>query len=137
MRYYLLLLLSLTLPSLLWAQNEKVIHQTFDLNGITQLTIDLVGEVEVELWAGDNALAETKIQIWDAPPHVLKFFIEEKKRYEVLEVRNGEAMSLSANDPIRDPIRYKGNTCFETIRLRLLIPDSFQKVGEWEYRRSN
>jgi len=54
-----------------------------------------------------------------------------------VEGRNGGQMSLSSFDPIRDPIRYKGNTCFETVRLRLFIPDSFQKTGEWEYRRSN
>jgi len=118
-----------------FAQNEKVIHQAFDLAGIDHLSLDLVGEVEVEFWAGDNALSETQIQIWDAPPHVLKFFVEEKKRYEILENRNEEALVLRANDPIRDPIRYKEVSCFEAVKLKLYIPDSFDKVGESVFQR--
>ena len=117
------------------AQNEKVIHQAFDLGGIDNLILDLVGKVEIEFWAGDNALSETKIQIWDAPPHVLKFFVEEKKRYEVLEARNGNTLTLSANDPLRDPIRYKETTCSEAVKLRLFVPDNFEKIGEGVYQR--
>lgn len=123
------------LPFFSFAQNEKVIHQAFDLSGIDRLSLNLVGALEIEFWAGDNALSETKIQLYDAPAHVLKFFIEEKKRYEILEARNGESLALSSNDPLRDPIRYRETTCFESVRLRLFIPDSFEKTGEGEYQR--
>lgn len=123
------------IPSLAQGQNEKVIHQAFDLNGIDHLSVDLVGAVEIEFWAGDNALSETKIQLYDAPGHVLKFFIEEKKRYEILEARNETSLRLSSNDPFRDPIRYREATCFESVKLRLFVPDSFEKTGEGEYQR--
>ncbi|MFZ2899325.1 MAG: hypothetical protein WA004_11920 [Saprospiraceae bacterium] len=123
------------IPSLAQGQNEKVIHQAFDLNGIDHLSVDLAGAVEIEFWAGDNALSETKIQLYDAPGHVLKFFIEEKKRYEILEARNETSLRLSSNDPVRDPIRYRETTCFESVKLRLFIPDSFEKTGEGEYQR--
>lgn len=125
----------LLIPSLSRAQNEKVIHQAFDLSGVDYLSVNLVGTVEIEFWAGDNALSETKIQLFDAPAHVLKFFIEEKKRYEILEARNETNLALSSNDPVRDPIRYRETTCFESVKLRLFIPDSFEKTGEGEYQR--
>ncbi len=123
------------MPSLGQGQNEKVIHQAFDLNGIDHLSVDLVGALEIEFWAGDNALSETKIQLYDAPGHVLKFFIEERKRYEILEARNETSLTLSSNDPVRDPIRYRETTCFESVKLRLFIPDSFEKTGEGVYQR--
>lgn len=125
------------LPGAVFSQNEKMIHQAFDLNGVDHLSLDLVGEVEIEFWAGDNALSETRIQIWDAPPHVLNFFVVEKKRYEILETKNEKNLVLSANDPVRDPIRYKETTCFEAVKLRLFVPDSFEKTGEGEYQRRN
>lgn len=134
-RLYLLLALAALFPLSGWAQNEKVIHQTFDLAGIDHLSLDLVGDVQIEFWAGDNALSETRIQLYDAPAHVLKFFIEEKKRYEILEARHEKNLNLSANDPYRDPIRYRETSCFETVQLRLFIPDSFEKNGEGEYLR--
>lgn len=123
------------LPLASRAQNEKVIHQAFDLNGIDHISLDLAGEVDIEFWAGDNALSETKILLYDAPAHVMKFFIEEKKRYEILEGRNEKILTLTSNDPIRDPIRYRETTCSETVRLRLFIPDSFEKAGEGQYQR--
>ena len=137
MKYRLLLLLLplALIPSALRAQNEKVIHQTFELTGIQELTLDLVGELEIEFWACDNLLSETKIQLYDAAPHVLEFFINEKKRYEILETRAGEGLTLSANDPYRDPIQYKGTTCFEAVRLRIFVPDSFEGTGEGIFRR--
>ncbi|MBK7408761.1 MAG: hypothetical protein IPL49_04925 [Saprospirales bacterium] len=135
MRWIFLVSFITLMQTAMSAQNEKVIHQAFDLAGIDNLSLDLIGEVEIEFWAGDNALSETKIQIWDAPPHVLKFFVEEKKRYEILEARNGTGMVLSANDPLRDPIRYKETACFETVKLRLFVPDSFDKVGAGVYQR--
>ncbi len=137
MRWFFLLLIGALLPGAALAQNEKMIHQAFDLNGVDHLSLDLVGEVEIEFWAGDNVLSETKIQIWDAPPHVLNFFVVEKKRYEILETKNEKNLVLSANDPIRDPIRYKETACFEAVKLRLFVPDSFEKTGESEYQRRN
>jgi len=135
MRRVLFLLLCLIFQETAFSQNEKMIHQTFDLSGIDRLSLDLVGEVEIEFWAGDNVLSETRIQLWDAPAHVLNFFAGEKKRYEIVETRNVSNLVLSANDPIRDPIRYKDTACFEAVRLRLFVPDSFEPAGEGEYQR--
>ena len=135
MRWFLVLSFAALVSSTGLAQNEKVIHQAFDLADIDLLLLDLVGEVEIEFWAGDNALSETKIQIWDAPPHILKFFVEEKKRYEIVESREEKTLTLRANDPLRAPIRYKDNTCSETVKLRLFVPDNFDKTGEGIYQR--
>ena len=137
MRWPLLFFSFFLFQGIALSQNEKMIHQAFDLAGVDYLTLDLVGEVEIEFWAGDNALSETRIQLWDAPPHVLNFFVVEKKRYEILETRNEKNLVLSANDPVRDPIRYKETACFEAVKLRLFIPDSFEKVTDGEYRRKN
>ena len=135
MRWLILSASFLLLSPALWSQNEKIIHQTFDLSGIQELTLDLVGEVEIEFWAGDNILSETNIQLYDAAPHVLDFFIKEKKRYEILELREEERLALRSADPLRDPIQYRGATCFEVTHLRVFVPDSFEKTGEGAYRR--
>ena len=43
------------------AQLTKVLHQTFEIDSVENVSISVVGEYEIEKWAGNNILTETKI----------------------------------------------------------------------------
>lgn len=137
MKFHLPLIALLCLPLLANAQTEKVLHETFELGELSTIRLNLYGEYQIEFWAGNNILAETQIQLYDGPPHVLDFFITEQRRYEITSATEGDALTLVSTDTKRPPIRYKGKDCFEQAKLRLFIPDSFEKAGEGLFLRKN
>ena len=124
------LIAGLSVPAL--AQMERVIHQTFEVGKASEIHLDLYGKYSIEPWAGNNILTETKIQVYDAPAHVLDFFVNEKGRYEILDALNEEAgiLQLSSRDKRRAGIQYKETTCYEFVELRVFIPDSFSAQSE-------
>ena len=91
------------------AQLSKVIHQTFEIDSVENLTIKLVGEYELEKWAGNNILTETKIEIYNTTSGIFKFLIEEKKRYEIVADINGINGTLFSFDSKRPSIKNNKN----------------------------
>ena len=116
------------------AQIQKVLHQTFDLDSIDVITFDLYGEYEVETWAGSKVLSETTIKLYQASPSVLKFFIE-VGRYEIEGHRNVTSLILSSKDKERKAIKTSKGEVTEIVELKLFLPDTFAKTGEWSWRR--
>ncbi len=114
-----------TMP-ILQAQSQRILHQTFDVNGIEEIHLDLYGAVELVPWAGAQIMSETQVVLEGAPGHVLKFFIEEKERYKIEGILGPDYFTLQAVDKKRTQITYKGNTCYEEVKIRLFIPEEFE-----------
>lgn len=125
----ILAFLFFVLPNL-QAQTEKLLHQTIEVDSVEQIQLDLIGSYTVEYWAGNNILTETKVKLYDAPKHVLKFFVEEQLRYQIDAITELPVLNLVSHDHERRPIQYKGQSCFEEISLRIFIPDSFKPESE-------
>ncbi len=121
-----LLLLFFSANTLLQAQSQRVLHQTFEVNGIEEIHLDLYGEVELIPWAGAQIMSETQVRLEGAPPHVLKFFIEEKERYKIEGVLGPDYFVLQSVDKTRPQIIYKSNECYEEVKIRLFIPEEFE-----------
>ena len=119
------------------AQIQKIIHGTYELDEVTEITLDLAGNFEVEFWASNNVLTETEIKLYDAKKHVLEFFINEKKRYEIKGTLSGDSYKLVSSDKKREGIAYKGVDCFEEVALTIYIPDSFEKVSDTVYKKKS
>jgi hypothetical protein len=109
------------------AQLSKVIHQTFEIDSVDKITVNLVGEFELEKWAGNEILTETKIEIYDATAGIFKYFIEEKGRYDIVAEIDGMSASLFSNDSERRTIKNKetDKECYEFIKVRIFVPDDF------------
>ena len=109
------------------AQLTKVLHQTFEIDSVEKITLNLYGEYEVEKWAGNTILTETKVEIYDASPGIFKFFIEEKGRYDIVAEINGMEAVIFSNDSERKTIKNKqtDTECFELIKLKVFVPDDF------------
>ncbi len=123
------------LTGLLQAQSKRTLHQTFDVSGIEEIRLDLYGEVELVPWAGAQIMSETQVVLQGAPKHILTFFIEEKKRYQIEEIISPETYLLQSTDKERKEIMYKGNTCYEEVKVRLFIPEDFEIVEDGKVLR--
>ncbi len=115
-----------------YAQLEKVIYQTFEIENVEKINLDFVEDytVEVQLWAGNNIMTETQIHLYGASPAILKHFVEKEKRYEVVLDNQNGIVNLFNFDKERNAIRTKHGECIEQVKLRIFVPDSFEALSE-------
>ena len=127
MRIFSIVFFSVFVAQIANAQLSKVIHQTFEIDSVENLTIKLVGEIELEKWAGNSILTETKVEIYNTTPGTFKYFIEEKKRYEIVGEIDGTTATLFSFDSKRLAIKKQGTdkVCYETVKVKIFVPDDF------------
>ncbi len=116
------------------AQLQKILHQSFELDEIDHIALDLYGEYDIETWAGNTILTETSVQLYGANPSLLKFLVK-KGRYEIESKGDGGTMSLTSKDKNRTLMKYKGEDCFEFVKLKILIPEDFNIVSNKKLQR--
>ena len=114
------------------AQATKILHQTFSIDSVKTVQYSIKDSVEVVLWAGVNLLAETTIVIENASQNILENNILEG-RYKLLGQKESDSFALTFEQAQRQELRVRGTTCSETVRLRLYVPDDFEKNpdGVW------
>ena len=125
MKSAILILISLLFAQTTFAQLEKSIHQTFELDTFNQVNINLQGEVEIEKWAGNTIMAETKIKLYDASAGILSYFVKEG-RYEIISHASGTQIELKSKDVVRKPIQTKNGQCFEEVMVKIYMPEDFE-----------
>jgi len=127
MRIFSIVFFSFFVAQIASAQLSKVLHQTFEIDSVKNLTINLVGEYKLEKWAGNSILTETKIEIYNTTAGTFKYLIEEKKRYEIVAEINGMTAILFSFDSKRPAIKNKkiGEECLEIIKVKIFVPDDF------------
>jgi|APTNR8051073442_1049403.scaffolds.fasta_scaffold02523_4 hypothetical protein len=119
----------------LHAQLQKVLHRPFETDSAQVIVLDLYGEYQVQPWAGDNILVEMTVKLYQASDGLLKHFIEKEKRYEMDVVREGEVFKLVSKDKKREPIKTPHGECFETVEMRIFLPDRFDPDGDHRWKR--
>ena len=124
MRITFLILILISFSNFSNAQLSKVLHQTFEIDDVDTVSLNLVGEYEIEKWAGNAILTETTIELYDAKPGIFKYFIKEG-RYEIIADVNETSVVLHAKDSERKSIRTKIGECYEFIKLKIFVPDDF------------
>ena len=108
-----------------YAQVEETIHQTFELDDVKAVKLEIPGEYEIIPWASSSILTETHVKLYQASPAILKHFVEEAKRYSFkLELNEGTAI-LKAEDMEREPIKIRGITLTEVVIQKIYLPDNF------------
>lgn len=124
-----LLLISCAFSTTLSAQLKETLHQTFDIDEANTVSINLPNDVEMIKWAGNTVMAEIYVELTDARPSILRYYVE-AGRYEILGNPSGDTFTLSAKDPVRRTIRYKDLECYEFVKVKLFYPDVFDMVNE-------
>jgi len=125
---YCFFLLTFLFSTTLSAQLKETIHQTFDIDDAKTVSIDLVGEYEIVKWPGNTILTHTYIELSDARPSILSYYLKEG-RYEIEGTGNGDQFTLVAKDRVRRPIMYKKLECYEYTKIKISIPDDFVVIN--------
>lgn len=127
-----LLFAMLMLASTASAQLEKTIHQTFPLEDKASINLDLYGEYTLVPWAGNNVLIETRVELYNSTPSILKHFVEKELRYQIdMDSTNSGILKLSSHDKKRISIRNKtGTESTEIITTKVFVPDNFIVIDE-------
>ena len=128
-RLWIVFLLTVAFQSFAFGQLQKTIHKTFALDSTEIVNLELYGAYEIEIWAGDNILTETKIQLYNASKTILNFFVE-KGRYEIENEKVEKTLFLRSKDQNRAPIKNKKGESKEVISVRIFIPDTFSPSGD-------
>ena len=134
MKHLLLILIACCTLTPLAAQLQRIMHQSFTLDTLHHLVFALPGEYQVESWAGDNILTETKVQLYDASEGILTHFIE-KGRYQLEAETGADTLRIFALDPERKPIRTLNGEASELVNLRIFIPEAFVEAGPGYWRK--
>jgi len=124
----ILVLMICSLGTVLFGQLKETIHQTFEIEEAQSIDLNLVGDFEIVKWAGNTLMTKTYIELSDAKPSILNYYLKEG-RYELLGNPSGEGFSLVAKDTKRQPIRYKELTCYEYTKIVIYVPDDFVETS--------
>lgn len=129
-RIFTLFILVISYIGSLQAQEKTSFHQSFELTDSTNIIlIELNNEYEYEFWAGNTILVQTEIELYNASKAVLSYF-KEQGRYTIDSYTFLEEIKLVPQDSIQEPIQTKRGECFEIIKTKILLPDTFSPVGD-------
>lgn len=125
---------SLVLVTLFWgttlaAQLKETVHQTFEIDEAQSINLDLAGDFEIVKWAGNTLMSKTYIELSDAKPSILNYYLKEG-RYELEGNASGESFSLVAKDKVRKAIQFKELTCYEYTNVVIYVPDDFVETSK-------
>ena len=108
----------------LQAQFTQVLYHNQALDTKDSLLLEFDLPFTTELWASNYLMVETTIQLYKVKTGLLEYLIE-KGRYDI-QVREAAAsvrLSQKLDYALASP-------AVEEVRLKLYIPDTFQKAGE-------
>jgi len=111
------------------AQSLEKLHQSFEIDSIENVFLNLHGDYEIHYWEGNTVLTETTVELSDASPNILKHFVK-MGRYNVeLNLHNDEAQFVH-NDLVRKPIYTREGQAWEHVILKVYIPDVFSSMDK-------
>ena len=111
------------------AQMKRTIYETFEVDSSASVVLDLVGftDIEIKAWAGNTVLTEVNIEIYDASPEILNYFVEQG-RYKFAFERKGDAVNIATQVRERKVIKTKlsgPGGCQEKVGVRVFVPDNY------------
>ena len=112
-----------------WSQWREILHHTFEVDSVKEVSLDIFGDYEAIPWAGNTILAESKVKIDCGNKNILTFLIEEGRYDLVGKPQNGQLL-IESKDKERNPMRRNDKDCNERVTVRIFIPDDFEKNGE-------
>jgi len=109
----------------IYAQNQRIIHQTFQLDTATTLQLDLFGTFTIEPWVGDAIMIETQISVLNASEGALNHYIKEG-RYEIEPKLEGTTLLLTSKTKKRPQLKKADGTSAEQVVVKVFMPDGLQ-----------
>lgn len=127
------------------AQYRKILHQTFEVDSVDQIVIQLIGDLTIETWPGNMVMTESTINIFDASSALVSHMMK-TGRYEAQSERPEESLilTISSKDKEREEIKVRRKvgdkieerTVYELVDVHVFVPEDFVFMNEektsWE-----
>lgn len=112
------------------AQVHERLHWLIPVDSIEQVQVDLVDPVTIENWQGNQIMITSEITVYNATKGLLKFFVEDQKRYDVIDTLQGVNLLLESYQTRRATIQSKGQNCYEQVQVKVFLPEEFMFSDE-------
>lgn len=109
------------------AQFSKTIHQTFDLDSVTELRLDLIDSFRLEPWNSSSLMVQTSTRMFGASQSLLDFVIKEG-RYDVEVQRENGVLHVRHKNPKRVSFQFKNAEFREEIEVIIYYPTEFYQI---------
>lgn len=131
-----LIFVGLNLVSPLSAQVHERLHWVFPADSIEQITFDIVDPYEVNVWDGNQIMVTSEITVYNATKGIIRFFVEENRRWDIIDTIQSNVMLLDSYHSRRAPIQSSGQECYEQVQVKIFLPSEFEQVGELWQRKT-
>jgi hypothetical protein len=112
------------------AQIHDRLHWVFPVDSVEQITFDLVDPFDVENWAGNQVMVTSEITVYNATKGIMKFFIEEDRRWDIIDTLQNGVLLLDSYHSRRAPIQSGGETCYEVVKVKVFLPSEYEKLSD-------
>ncbi|MBP7272278.1 MAG: hypothetical protein KA974_00465 [Saprospiraceae bacterium] len=127
-KWWLIVALAGLATTLLNAQIEKTLHQSFPADSVQQIHIELTTDYEIVPWVSNAILTETKILLENASNDIMKY-LERMGRYQIDSKYEGTQLTLKPKDISK--VGSKKDTPFaEKITIKIYVPDTFDSTNK-------
>ena len=116
------------------AQTHERLHWVFPADSVQEVRFRIVDPFEVVNWDGNQIMVASEITVENASAGTMKFFIEENRRYDVVDKsKTPGLLQLSSYHSRRAPIQSNGRACTEFVRVIVYLPTAYtlKEEGVW------
>lgn len=128
----LLLGLSFLLQSVVTAQIHDRLHWVFPVDSVDQVDFDLVDPFVVDNWDGNQIMVTSEITVYNATKGIMKFFVEENKRWEIIDTLQNGILTIDSYQSRRAPIQSGGEECYEIVKVKVFLPSDYMRKADSE-----
>lgn len=133
------------------AQFRKVLHQTFEVDSLQEIHLELNGDVATETWPGNLLMTETVVEIERGARSIFDYFLE-GGRYDIVGVHSDSLvvenladlpagthhLTFAYKDSSRLPITLRREVdnkvyeqkVIEKTAVKIYLPDSFEPQNQ-------
>lgn len=112
--------------SVVQAQIHDRLHWVFPVDSVQQIDFDLVDRYEAENWDGNQIMVTSEITVYNATKGIVRFFLEDNRRWDVIDTLTGTTLLLDSYHSRRAPIVSGGEECYEVVQVKVYIPKDFE-----------
>ena len=109
----------------LQAQIKHTFHNTYELEEIETIELEVVGEVEFVKWKGTSFMAETVIELGNATKGILRHLMN-KQRYDLTDASEGTMLRIESVTKERKTVITQIGTCEEHVGVIIYVPKDFE-----------
>ncbi len=114
------------------AQIHDRLHWVFPVDSVEQINFDLVDPFVVENWAGNQIMVTSEITVYNATKGIMRFFIEDNKRWEIIDTVQNRVLTLDSYQSRRAPIHSGGEECYEIVSVKVFLPSEYIRIANSE-----